>query len=571
MGWPVEQEQACTRYDLAFSFRQPANVFSLFDHARYPGGVTFSHAVEDLIVRAACVYKHTAAVVSDERGIGGSSRAGGKHGKSIVPTSCHVRGAPASCGGYDNSMTMPLAIERSHLRAGMRVALAVSGGADSVALLLAMLPIASEVGLVLSVVHVHHGIRGQAADEDAAFVEALAAEHGLAFHLREVAAPAHAERHGETLEEAARNLRYAVFHQMLEEGLADAVLTAHTLDDQAETVLLKLIRGAWTEGLSGIHPVVTCQRGMILRPMLGVRRAEIEAWLRELGQGWREDVTNADVAYARNRVRHELLPELATYNPQIAVLLSHVAELAREEEAYWQREMDRLLPGLLLPGRAVRGGGRAVSTQPGEASLGMELERLRALVPAVRRRVLREAARRMGVSLSFDAVARLMGMVEPTGGKASPRREQLTARLRAERTPRELRLLLDGVEAARPGGRAGSKPEPVEVPIPGEVDAPGYGLRVVAALRAEAGSDLALEALVLRTPRAGDRVRLRYTSGKKSIKDVFSRLRLDAARRREWPLIAWRGEIVWMRDVELEPDPTLPFTLVVTALSVPRE
>lgn len=479
-------------------------------------------------------------------------------------------------------MTMPLAMDRTGLRAGMRVAVAVSGGADSVALLLAMLDVAREMGVVLSVVHVHHGIRGVAADEDAAFVKALAAEHGLTLHLREVLTPAHAEEHGETLEEAARNLRYGVFRELLEAGLADAVLTAHTLDDQAETVLLKLIRGAWTEGLSGIHPVVKCARGVILRPMLGVRRAEIEAWLRELGQPWREDATNADTAFARNRVRHELLPALATYNPQIGVGLAHVAELAREEEAHWQREMDRLLPTLLLPGRAVRGGGRAVATQPGAASVGMELERLRALDSAVRRRVLRAAARGLGVSLNFEAVARLMAMMEAEGGKVPARREQLTARLWAERTPRELRLVLAGLEAGSGSGSgsgldagagsdagAAGKLEAVEIGIPGEVEAAAYGLRVTAALRD--GSGAGLEPLVLRTPRAGDRVRLRYTSGKKSIKDVFARLRLDGSRRGEWPLIAWRDEIVWMQDVEVEPDPTLPFTVAVSELAARQD
>ncbi len=466
-------------------------------------------------------------------------------------------------------MTAPFEIDRTHLRAGMRVALAVSGGADSVALLRAMQAVAAETGLVLSVVHVQHGIRGQAAEDDAAFVQSLAAEYSLPFHLRTVDTPAHAEQHRQTLEEAARHLRYAVFRDLLEEGLADAVLTAHTLDDQAETVLLKLLRGAWTEGLGGIHPVVDCPRGVILRPLLAVSRAQVEAWLRELGQPWREDATNLDTTFTRNRVRHQLLPELASYNPRIAAQLAHMAELARDEEAYWQQELNRLMPALLLPGRAVRGGGRAASTMPGEASLGMEHERLRALAPAVRRRVVREAARRLGVNLGFEATARLMAMIQPEGLKAAPRREQLTAQLRAERTPRELRLILGG--SAQPGKtRAApqSRPEPLEIPIPGEVEAREYGLRVAAVLcdGARPAAAPALEPLTLRTPRPGDRVRLRYTSGKKPLKEVFSRLHLDASQRPTWPLVAWRGEIVWMRDVVLEPDPTLPFRLEVTAL-----
>lgn len=483
-----------------------------------------------------------------------------------------------------DSVAPKVAPDRTHLRAGMRVALAVSGGADSVALLRCMLAVAPEIGLVLSVVHVHHGIRAHAADEDAAFVEALAAQYGLPFDLHKVDTPAHAAAHHETLEEAARNLRYRIFHELLQPsstrpGLADAVLTAHTLDDQAETVLLKLLRGAWTEGLSGIHPAIAGPHGLILRPLLHVRRADIEAWLRELRQPWREDATNADTAFTRNRVRHHLLPELATYNPQIRSSLAHLADLARDEEAYWQQEMDRLLPTLLLPGRAVRGGGRAVSTQPGEASLGMEIERLRALAPAVRRRVLREAARRIGIhasisiGLGFEPVARLMAMLEPHPQKPAPARELLTAQLRAERTARELRLVFERAAATenatdRPAHLRTARLAPLEISAPGECSAVDYGLRIVTTLRDAAATVSVPETgtLTLRTPSAGDRVRLRYTSGKKSLKEVFARLHLDASQRAAWPLILWRDEVIWMKDVALEPDPTLPFQIEVTPL-----
>src|ERR1700728_1321531 len=161
-------------------------------------------------------------------------------------------------------------------RPGQRVAVAVSGGADSVALLRRLLEERHALGIVLSVAHVHHGIRGAAADEDEAFVASLAAAHGLPFHLHRANAPAAAATLHETLEEAARNLRYAFFRELIAAGEADAIATAHTLDDQAETVLHKLLRGAWTEGLSGIHPVLVVadgtHGGKIVRPLLGVRR-----------------------------------------------------------------------------------------------------------------------------------------------------------------------------------------------------------------------------------------------------------------------------------------------------------
>lgn len=327
-------------------------------------------------------------------------------------------------------------MNRALLRPGMRLAVGVSGGADSVALLRALVEAAPEIGLVLSVAHVHHGIRGTDADADAEFVAALAAEHGLAFHRHDVDAPAAARANRETLEEAARNLRYAYFGELLESGIADAVATAHTLDDQAETVLHKLLRGAWTQGLSGIHPVLKRHKGMIVRPFLGVRRAEIEVWLSSIGQFWREDASNADVAYTRNRLRRELLPALAAYNPQIYGHLANLATLARDEDAYWQGELVRNLPQLLLPGKPVRGGGRAASTDPTEASVAVEIERLPGSA-AFRRRILRAAARRLGVSLNFEQTERLLAMCAQNGA----RRQTLTAALWAERSARELRLV----------------------------------------------------------------------------------------------------------------------------------
>ena len=341
-------------------------------------------------------------------------------------------------------MSELLGLDRALLRPGMRLAVAVSGGADSVALLRVLVNAAPEIGLVLSVAHMHHGIRGAEADADAEFVSALAAEHNLIFHRRDVDAPGTAQQKRETLEEAARKLRYAWFEELLETGMADAVATAHTLDDQAETVLHKLLRGAWTKGLSGIHPALAYSRGAILRPFLGVRRAEIEAWLTAVEQPWREDATNADLAHTRNRLRHELLPTLAAYNPQIYTQLANLATLARDEDAYWRTELARILPQLLLPGKPVRGGGRAASTDPNETSIALEIERLPASA-AVRRRILRAAARQLGVALNFEQTERLLVMC----GANPCRRQTLTATLRAERSPRELRLV-KRIEALRP-------------------------------------------------------------------------------------------------------------------------
>jgi len=353
-------------------------------------------------------------------------------------------------------MPSTLPFKREHIQPGDRICVAVSGGADSVALLLALHEANNtsrdSLGIGLSAVHVHHGIREAAeSDADLSFVQDLCIQLDVPLHIHHADVPARAAENRETIEEAAREVRYAFFHTLLASGHADAILTAHTLDDQAETVLMKLLRGAWTEGLSAIHPVVPVdlpnqRSGKILRPLLATRRPEIESFLRSRNQTWKEDSTNADTAYTRNRIRHELLPQLRTFNPSIDHTLANLAELAREEESRWQTELTRVLPQLLLAGKPVRGGGRAVSTAPGISSIAIELERLGTLDPALRRRVLRAAARKLGSRLSFDDTNRLLalgGFTElPTVAARTGASVHLAGGLRAHRSARELQLSL---------------------------------------------------------------------------------------------------------------------------------
>jgi tRNA(Ile)-lysidine synthase len=401
---------------------------------------------------------------------------------------------------------------------------------------------------VLAVAHVHHGIRGAEADEDERFVGDLADDLGLELWAHRVETPAVARERKQTLEEAARELRYAWFRELLAQGKFDAVATAHTLDDQAETVLHRLLRGAWTEGLGGIHPVVHCARGSILRPFLETRREEIREWLQQRGQPWREDATNQDTAHTRNRIRLDLMPRLGEYNPQVAEQLARLATIARDEESWWDAELARILPGLVLPGKPVRGGGRAVSTHPEEGSAGIELERLRALAPAVRRRVLRAAAKRLGCALNFEQTERLMAMCEPEAAK-----KQEAAGLWAEKSARELRLVRKG--ASREEAIA---TEPVEVSIPGEASGFGVRLRMVLAENASTASP---GTVVLRTPRAGDRVRIRHSRGAKPLKEIFERMQVEPEARKTWPVLEWQRQIVWMKGVDLEPEREVPFAV----------
>ena len=436
-----------------------------------------------------------------------------------------------------------LPIDVSLLRPGLRLAVGLSGGADSVALLCALQARSRELGLVLHAAHLHHGLRGEEADGDLTFARALATQLGLPFHEARVDAGATAKENAETIEEAARRLRYGWFRQLMASGNVEAVATAHTRDDQAETVLAKFLRGAWTEGLSGIHPVIEFSEGLILRPLLATTRAEVEAFLNALGQEWREDSSNRHLTFTRNRIRHELLPLLEGWNPQLREHLAQMATLARDEEAWWTAELARIGPQILMHGRPVRGGGRAA-----DDGLALEVSRLATLPVALQRRLLRYVAEQSGAAIDFPSTEALHNLA--LHGHAG-QKLQLAQGLRAERTARELRLAVLPLASASTSA-AKLAPE-YTVSIPGEVDALAFGLRLRVEVTEPAQAGMSRSA-TLRNWKPGDRVRLRYTSAPRKVKEVLERLKVTGSSRALWPVLELDGRIVWMRGVEAEPE-----------------
>jgi tRNA(Ile)-lysidine synthase len=215
---------------------------------------------------------------------------------------------------------------------GDRVGVAVSGGADSVALFRLLNDLRCELGITLAVVHFNHSLRGEESDADAQFVSALATFSGCDLFLAKEDVAAEAARLALNLEDAARRLRYSFFLRVIREARATRIAVAHTADDQAETLLAHMIRGTGPAGLAGIYPVA----GPIVRPLLGTRREDLREYLREIGQPWREDSTNQDLRRMRARIRTQLLPRLETdFSPQIVGHLSELARLSREEEIFW--------------------------------------------------------------------------------------------------------------------------------------------------------------------------------------------------------------------------------------------
>ncbi|MHB8754181.1 MAG: tRNA lysidine(34) synthetase TilS [Candidatus Acidiferrales bacterium] len=233
------------------------------------------------------------------------------------------------------------------LRAGNKLGLAISGGADSVALLRLFDELRGELGITLRVLHFNHQLRGTASDADEAFVKSLAHAHGIECITESADVAAMARRDGWNLEDAARRMRYDFFATALSRGAADRVATAHTADDQAETVLTRIVRGTGLAGLSSIHPI----RGKIIRPLIEVRRNDLRAFLAERQQEWREDATNRDTQRLRARVRHRLLTELEqNFSASITERLCDLAALARDDEQFWSALVEERFEQLVSRG-----------------------------------------------------------------------------------------------------------------------------------------------------------------------------------------------------------------------------
>ncbi len=284
---------------------------------------------------------------------------------------------------------------------GDRIGVAVSGGADSLALLLALQELAPTLGLQLAVLHLDHAWRPESAD-DATFVAQWAARLGLPLMARRAEELRQARGNRE---QAARQARYVFFRECLASGEINCVATAHTADDQTETVLLRLLRGAGTRGLAGIWPVVRAgPNEKIIRPALACRREQLRAWLRAKNEPWQEDASNWDLGRRRNRIRHELLPVLTRdYNPALVERLADLAALARAEEEYWTAEVAARVDRLW---RATSAGWEA------------DTRELAALPLALARRVLRAglaAARGDLRRVEFQQVEQVLDLIRAVG------------------------------------------------------------------------------------------------------------------------------------------------------------
>ena len=557
------------------------------------------------------------------------------------------------------------------LTAGDRVGVAVSGGIDSVALLRLLLELRGELGIVLSVVHFNHRLRGAESDADQEFVANLASKFHLELHVDGDDVAGHAAEERVSVETAARELRYGFFRSLVGEGPGDEpqglkpdseetpfrgpegplfhgagpgtegppvhgagpgpkgplfhgagpgsegppvyrsgpgsegapvhdavrknegsffhgaaltkIVTGHTLDDQAETVLMRMIRGAGLRGLGGIHPRILVEddngeiSGEIVRPLLNIRRRELEQYLKDIGQSWREDSTNADERFTRNRVRKLVVPLLEQeFNPSVAENLAELAEIARGEEDYWENEISGWLgttvqwsqpewarvvsPSFVQISLA---GPKAASSQ--DADLHMKIEGAPWLVMnasvsrmwflgepiAVQRRLVKAIGENAGIPLEFKHVEEILHLAAEDG----PSGKELSLPL-GWKLVRESEALVFVTPDLRD-----SAPAPdyeYELSAPGQIVVYEAGSSIEARAIPAGGDagynpDHLLDAESLPGPfrvrnwRPGDRFWPAHTKSPKKIKELLQERHVDQPERKSWPVVLSGDEIVWVR------------------------
>ncbi len=423
---------------------------------------------------------------------------------------------------------------------GCHVLVGFSGGCDSTALLYLLAALRGPLDFTLSAGHLNHGLRGAESEADETFVRDRCRELDVPLVVERIHLSQSREA-GHSLEMAARFARHAFFRRALERTGADRVALAHTRSDQAETVLMRAIRGAGSAGLGAMRWSSEVGGLLLIRPLLGHSRGELEAYLVGKQQGWCEDASNRDPAMLRNRIRHELMPLLRRdYNPQVEDALARLAELLGEESA-WLDDLAENHLAACLTGREDR---------------VIDIARLRMLPLAAQRRVLHRFLVQRGLSpeqIDLLAIETGIGLTNRTQG---------TQQVDLGDGWRWVRRYA-GLSVERKGGGGAEKPGPVRLNVPGATSLPAWGLEAeversegfeahprgkAGTWPAEAWLDAAWvgrAALKVRAWRPGDRIAPPGMRGTRKIHDILVDAKLPLPERPFYPVVECRGQIVW--------------------------
>lgn len=468
-----------------------------------------------------------------------------------------------------------LAAVRQHgmLKPGDRVIAAVSGGPDSVALASVLLELRKKLDINLTLAHLHHGQRPGEADEDMAFVRALAREWGVPLDTGRMRA-AGMKRGGVSLEEALRERRYAFLERTLKTRKADKLAVGHNADDLVETFLINLLRGSVLSGLAGIPPV----QGKVIRPLINCTREDILKYLKSRDIGFREDSSNLDRRFLRNRVRHDLIPELTRYNPAVSQTLLRTAGSFHELDSFLNTLARETFESIAI-------------VEKGRVDISAK--ELADLPQALRLLVIREAIRAQKGDLRriwrshLESIDSLVTSARPNAVISLP------SGVEAGRTYG--RLVLERKSKTRPAKVR--DPIPLKIPGVARVSIPGLGtatlsarpVELKAAKRNSSGREKTNQSLkelmesrpafmdrdrlpdeiFVRGFKPGDRIQPFGMKGRRKVKDIFMEMKIPRDMRRVFPVLAADDEVIWIPGYRIaEPYKISPSTRRAVRISV---
>lgn len=418
---------------------------------------------------------------------------------------------------------------------GSCIVAACSGGPDSLALVDLLHNLREELDFDLQVAHVDHGLRGEESEEDADFVRAFCLARDLPFHCCSVDVASEVAKKGGSIEEVGRRLRYDYLRKIAQQEGGAFIATGHHRDDQAETVLLNILRGSGARGLGGMRP----QQGDVIHPLLCLTRSEIEEWCRGRNLHPRLDSSNMETCFRRNRIRHELLPILArNYNPSIVDTLSRTAEILADDHQFIYTHVETMYPEVV---------------QNDANGIRMDSKRFAALDPAVQRELIRYIVQKLQGHIrgfSFLQVELIRELFLSASGNRSL---DLPMGLKAIRSYGVLKLVDNLPEKSMCWNGC------VALEFPGETVVPALACKIrcyivngpMPDFHATPGNQAFFDQSAVHPPlrvrcrRPGDRMRALGSPGERKLKDLFIDLKIPAVKRDQIPLIEDKEGILW--------------------------
>jgi tRNA(Ile)-lysidine synthase len=467
--------------------------------------------------------------------------------------------------------------KNSLVQPGEKVLLAVSGGADSIAMLALFEQVSRCIPCTICVAHLNHKIRGKSAAGDALFVKDFAQQRGVPCFSGESDVPQLAKKMKISLEMAARKARYDFLIKTAHQHRCLTIATAHTANDQAETILMRLARGSSVEGLAGIPVVDRRAKIKIVRPLLTIGRKEIVNYLKTKKIKWREDETNKDTAILRNKIRHKVLPYLQkTLNPKLLHSLNRIASIARVEEEWISTFVENARKECLR--------------KNGESSVVIN-KKLIALHPALQRRLLKAWLIEMGMPCDILDLQIIDELIETIKKAQADKKEHLMAFLNYRISASPDKTVLSLILKNQNPPLSKTKKARRCLKIPGTTYLPAFNIKVTATFKKDVyrlkpdgiGKYPAMASIserrragakiVVRHWQAGDRMNPYGMAGSKKLQDIFMDQKIEKERRNHIPIFICRNKVIWIpgyrisEDWKVQPDEPESLRLLVEPTS----